>query len=195
MRGTIRTAVFAALLLGLNACTAPEPQTSAPAASLPPPPPAAEQLALLDPASLPKGPLQCVPYARLTSGIPIRGDAWTWWGKAKGAYLRGNLPQIGAVLVFKKTSRLQRGHVSVVARIVGPREILVTHANWGSTSASRGKVAHNVRVIDDSLRNDWTEIKVWNEYTGSFGKSYPAYGFIYRPPPTQPAAVSAAPAS
>ena len=82
------------------------------------------------------------------SGIAIRGDAWTWWGQADdAAYLRGQRPQVGAVLVFKRTNRLHRGHVAVVARIVNHREILVTHANW----ANRGKVVHNVRVIDEVL--------------------------------------------
>jgi surface antigen len=176
------------MLLGLNACAAP--RDSQPVATAPPPV-YGSQLAFLDPALLPKGPLQCVPYARVASGIPIRGDAWTWWGQAEEAYGRGNWPQPGAVLVFKRTQRLQRGHVSVVARVIGPREILVTHANW----VQRGKVTHNVRVIDDSPGNDWTEVKVWNEGTGTFGHSYPTYGFIYRPPVTQPAAISALPAA
>lgn len=192
MKGFFRKAALVALVLGLNACA--EPRDRAPAMTGPPSV-SGGQLALLDPAAMPKGPLQCVPYARLASGIPIRGDAWTWWGQAEASYGRGKWPQVGAVLVFKRTQRLQRGHVSVVARIVGPREILVTHANWTSTSMSRGKVRHNVRVIDDSPGNDWTEVKVWNEGTGTFGRSYPTYGFIYRLPATQPAAVSALPAS
>jgi len=189
MKAFLRKAVLSALVLGLAACTAPRKHEPAVAATTPPPP--GEQLALLDPIALPKGPMQCVPYARLASGIGIRGDAWTWWGQADdAAYMRGQLPQIGAVLVFKRTNRLRRGHVAVVARIVSAREVLVTHANW----ANRGKVVHDVRVIDESLRNDWTEVKVWNAATGKFGRSYPTYGFIYRPPATQPAAISTPPA-
>jgi hypothetical protein len=183
MKACFSKAVSAALLLGLAACA--EPRNREPAIAAPPPPPG-EQLALLEPTLLPKGPMQCVPYARLASGIAIRGDAWTWWGQAdEAAYLRGQRPQVGAVLVFKRTNRLRRGHVAVVARIVNHREILVTHANW----ANRGKVVHNVRVIDESPGNDWTEVKVWNEETSKYGRSYPAYGFIYRPPATQPAAI------
>ncbi|MGH6931009.1 MAG: CHAP domain-containing protein, partial [Dongiaceae bacterium] len=93
-----------------------------------PEPSGAGQLALLSP---PAGPLQCVPYARSVSGIDIRGDAWTWWPGAEGRYERGPRPRPGAVLVFKRTNRLPRGHVSVVAQVVNRREILVTHANWG----------------------------------------------------------------
>jgi hypothetical protein len=181
MKALYCKAVSAALVLGLAACA--EPRIREPAIATPSPPPG-EQLALLDPTLLPKGSMQCVPYARLASGIAIRGDAWTWWGQAdEAAYLRGQRPQVGAVLVFKRTNRLHRGHVAVVAHIVNHREILVTHANW----ANRGKVVHNVRVIDESPANDWSEVKVWNERTGKFGRSYPAYGFIYRRPATIPA--------
>jgi CHAP domain len=189
MKAVLRTAILAALALGLNACT--EPRDRQPAMAAPPPPAiAGAQLALLEPAALPKGPLQCVPYARLASGIAIRGDAWTWWRKApEAAYLRGQQPQLGAVLVFKRTKRLRYGHVAVVSRIVDNREVLVTHSNW----SNRGKVVHHVRVIDESAGNDWSEVKVWNDRTGKFGGNYPVYGFIYRPAATQPATIAAPP--
>ena len=32
---------------------------------------------------------QCVPFARLVSGIQIFGDAWTWWSQAAGKYQTG----------------------------------------------------------------------------------------------------------
>jgi surface antigen len=190
MKGIVGKFILAAFAVCLSGCSPqPEPMVASP------PPVSEGQLARLDPAVLPKGPLSCVPYARLVTGIPIRGDAWTWWAKADGAYLRGLRPQVGSVLVFKRTQRLQRGHVSVVARIVNAREILVTHANWGSTPSSRGKVTSDVRVTDVSPANNWSEVKVWNEYTGSFGRTYPTYGFIYRPAATQPAELSALPSS
>ena len=139
----------------------------------------------------PDGPMQCVPYARSVSGIDIRGDAWTWWPGAEGRYQRGPLPRPGAVLVFKRTNRLPRGHVAVVARVVNRREILVTHANWGSTAATRGKIARDVPVIDVSPENNWSEVRVWNG-NGAFGKVYPAHGFIY-PSPYGPAEISELP--
>lgn len=132
------------------------------------------QVALLPPPDM---PLQCVPYARQVSGIDIRGDAWTWWGSADGRYNRGKSPRPGAVLVFARTSRLPQGHVAVVTRTANSREILVTHANWGSTRETRGRVARDVRVIDVSPGNDWSELRVWNG--NGFGRVYPAYGFIY----------------
>lgn len=135
------------------------------------------QVALLPP---PGKPLQCVPYAREASGINIRGDAWTWWTAADGRYNRGKTPRPGAVLVFARTGRLPLGHLSVVTRRLNAREILVTHANWGSTPGTRGRVAHDVRVIDISPANDWSELRVWNG--ASYGKVYPAYGFIYPVP-------------
>ena len=47
--------------------------------------------------------LQCVPYARETSGVEIFGNAKTWWGQAAGRYERGFTPKVGAVMAFKPT--------------------------------------------------------------------------------------------
>lgn len=158
-------------MLALAACAGPPTGPAAPPAAAEP------ELAALP---LPTEPLQCVPYARQISGIDLRGDAWTWWGQAAGRYARGKRPRAGAVLVFQRTRMLPRGHLSVVTRIVDTREILITHANWGSTADTRGKVARDVRVIDISPGNDWSELRVWNG--SDFGKAYPAAGFIYRVP-------------
>jgi surface antigen len=136
------------------------------------------QMAVLPP---PSAPLQCVPYARQVSGIDLRGDAWTWWSQAEGHYARGKKPRPGSVLVFKKTRALPRGHLSVVTRVIHAREILITHANWSSAPETRGRVTKDIRVIDISPGNDWSELRVWNG--GDFGKVYPAAGFIY-PVPT-----------
>jgi hypothetical protein len=68
---------------------------------------------------------------------------------------------------------LTRGHVAVVTDLVHGREILVSHANWGND----GRVTRDVRVIDISPGNDWSELRVWNG--AGFGKVYPARGFIY----------------
>ncbi|WP_245689282.1 CHAP domain-containing protein [Roseospirillum parvum] len=124
------------------------------------------------------GFLQCVPYAREVSGVRIFGDAWTWWDKAEGAYPRGSQPRVGAVLAFGKSRVLRLGHVAVVSRLVGARELTVTHANWGSTKATRGVIHHDQPVIDVSPDNDWTRVRLMNT-AGGFGKVYPALGFIY----------------
>src|SRR5215510_14050709 len=163
--------VFGCLLLVALAGCAGQPWASTTVGAEP-------KLALLP---SPSAPIQCVPYARKISGIDLRGDAWTWWGQAAGRYARGKKPRLGAVLVFQKTRALPRGHLSVVTRVVDAREILVTHANWGSAPEARGKVATDVRVIDISPGNDWSELRVWNGT--DFGKPYPAAGFIY-PVPT-----------
>jgi surface antigen len=169
MQGMIR-AFGGLLLVMLAACAGKPPGVIAVADAEP-------QFALLPAPPPPPGPMQCVPYARQVSGIDLRGDAWTWWGNAAGHYERGKKPRPGAVLVFRKTRALPRGHVSVVTRILGAREILITHANWGSTSDTRGQVATDVRVIDVSPGNDWSELRVWNG--SDFGRDYPAAGFIY----------------
>ncbi len=169
MQGMIR-ALGGLVLLALAACASPAPPTATNPTTTALPP----EMVLPPP---PRGPVQCVPYARLVSGIALRGDAWTWWRQAEPRYARGRTPRPGAVLAFARTRALPRGHVSVVTRVVGAREILVTHANWGNTAATRGRVASGVRVIDTSPGNDWSELRVWNG--DGFGRVYPAHGFIY----------------
>jgi len=58
---------------------------------------------------------QCAPYARMISGIEIRGNANTWWGQAAGRYARGHAPKVGAVLAFASTSHMRLGHVAMVS--------------------------------------------------------------------------------
>ena len=119
--------------------------------------------------------LQCVPYARHHSRIAIRGDAWTWWRKAAKRYSRGGAPRKGAVLVLKR-KRSGRGHLAVVTRILGSREIVVSHANW----LNRGRIHIDTPVRDVSRANDWSAVRVWYTPGNRFGSStYPAYGFIY----------------
>lgn len=122
----------------------------------------------------PNANLQCVPYARLISGINLHGDAYTWWSGAEGIYQRGNVPAPGAVLVLRQTNRLRSGHVAVVRAVVDRRQILVDHANWLS-----GEVTSAQSVFDVSPANDWTMPRFYNEQAGTYGSVYPAYGFIY----------------
>lgn len=122
---------------------------------------------------------QCAPFARAVSGIPIYGDAWTWWDQARGKFPTGKQPQVGSVLVFKRTDRLKLGHVSVVAQVNDSRSIFVTHANWGDNEQTRGVVHERQPIIDVSPNNDWSEVKLTN-IQGSKGRVYPTQGFIYR---------------
>jgi hypothetical protein len=127
--------------------------------------------------------LQCVQFAREITQVPLQGDAWTWWGKATRAGLaRGHAPEIGSILVFRRTDRLARGHVSVVAEVIGRREITVDHANWAARRdrSARGSVDHSVRVVDVSVHNDWSAVRVWHAPSDSLGQRiYPTYGVIH----------------
>ncbi|MDO9223829.1 MAG: CHAP domain-containing protein [Caulobacter sp.] len=124
---------------------------------------------------------QCVPFARLLSGIQIYGDARTWWGQAMGKYETGRDPRMGAVLTFKPTDRMQLGHVAVVSRLVTDRVIQITHANWSQIGGARGQIERDVTVIDVSPVGDWTMVKVWYDPIRDLGTSvYPTYGFIYQ---------------
>ena len=123
----------------------------------------------------------CVLYARAASGIDIRGDAWSWWDLAAGRYLRGNMPEVGAVLVLAQTDRLRLGHVAVVRQVIDQRDILVDHSNWVP-----GRIITGMQVQDVSPENDWTELRFFNPQYGVFGSIYPADGFIYQMTPLVP---------
>jgi surface antigen len=123
---------------------------------------------------------QCVPFARLLSGIQIFGDAWTWWQQAAGKYETGFTPKAGAVLCFKPTARMRLGHVAVVSQVLTDRVIQITHANWSPIEGSRGKVEKDVTIIDVSAQGDWSEVKVWYDPNRDLGGStYATHGFIY----------------
>ena len=129
------------------------------------------------------GYLQCVPFARMISGIEIFGDAWTWWRQAAGKYAQGFTPKAGAVLVFKPNGVMTKGHVAVVSQVLTDRIIQVTHANWSMIDGSRGQVEKDVTVVDVSAAGDWSLVKVWYDPSRDLGSTtYPTYGFIYQSP-------------
>lgn len=127
--------------------------------------------------------LYCVPYARERSALDIRGDGWQWWEAAIGRYARARRPEPGGVLVFNKTARLRDGHVSVVARVVGEREIRVDHANWDAQRGG-GPITLDQPVVDVSAGNDWTAVRVWYPPANILGNTvFPTAGFILPRPP------------
>ncbi|WP_374573444.1 CHAP domain-containing protein [Phenylobacterium sp.] len=134
---------------------------------------------------------QCVPFARLVSGIQIFGDAWTWWKQAAGKYDTGVQPKAGAVLCFKPTAKMKLGHVAVVTQVLTDRVIQITHANWSRIGGSRGQIEKDVTVIDVSPAGDWSTVKVWYDPVRDLGSStYPTYGFIYQDASAKLAAAS-----
>jgi surface antigen len=130
-------------------------------------------LSLAAQAAAPHG-ANCVAYARAVTGIELDGDAGAWWPHAAGRYERGQVPKLGAILVFKPSGHMHVGHVAVVSRVVGPREILVDQANW-----IPGRVVTAMSVIDASPGNDWTSVKVIELHSGTHGRENQTYGFIY----------------
>lgn len=136
--------------------------------------------------------LQCVPYARAVTGIQIRGDAWTWWDQADGRYTRGFWPKVGAVMALKPHGNSHLGHVAAVSRIIDSRTILIRHANWSPINGRRGQIEDNVRVIDVSEANDWSQVRVWYAPIQAIGGSvWPVQGFIYSGKPPKVSAKTA----
>jgi len=123
------------------------------------------------------GVLQCVPYARNVTGIRIFGDAHTWWGQAAGKYPRGREPRVGAVMAIRPHGNSRLGHVAAVSRIVDDRTVLLRHANWSSP----GQIENDVRAVDVSPANDWSEVRIWYGPGRKLGaRRWPLYGFIYK---------------
>lgn len=120
--------------------------------------------------------LQCVPYARIVSGVQLYGDALTWWDQAENHYKRGHTPRKGAVLAFRPVGPMVLGHVAVVSRVLDDRRVLIRHANWSVP----GAIEEDVLAIDVSEEGDWSEVRVWHSPTGQMGaRSNPTFGFIY----------------
>jgi len=130
------------------------------------------------------GYLQCVPYARQVSGIQIYGDARTWWNQAEGRYARGHTPRIGAVMAFRPYGAMRLGHVAAVSDILDSRTVLLRHANWSPINGRRGQIENDVRAIDVSPNNDWSQVRVWYAPIQALGgTSWPVEGFIYNRKP------------
>ncbi len=128
--------------------------------------------------------LQCVPYARQVTGVRIFGDAHTWWGQAEGRYAKGSRPKVGAVMSFRASGSSHLGHVAAVSRIVDSRTVLISHSNWSPINGRRGQIEKNVRAVDVSPGNDWSEVRVWYAPIKALGgRHWPLNGFIYNEKP------------
>ena len=128
--------------------------------------------------------LQCVPYARQVTGIRIFGDAHTWWDQAEGRYARGRTPRVGAVIAFRPSGNMRLGHVAAISRIVDSRTVLLRHSNWSPINGRRGQIEDDVRAVDVSPDNDWSEVRVWFAPIQGLGTTHwPVRGFIYNRPP------------
>lgn len=124
--------------------------------------------------------LQCVPYARQVTGIQLFGDAHTWWDQAAGHYARGHEPRVGAVMSFHPYGSMVLGHVAAVSRVIDSRTVLLRHANWSPINGRRGQIENDVRAIDVSPDNDWSEVRVWFAPLQALGTTrWPINGFIY----------------
>ena len=120
----------------------------------------------------------CALYARDVTGLDLQGNAGAWWEEAEGRYGRGHQPAPGAVLVFKPSRFMPSGHVAVVARVLGNREILVDQANW-----IHGRVTRGMAVFDASPGNDWSVVQVEELQSHTYGRQNLTYGFVYAKAP------------
>jgi surface antigen len=127
--------------------------------------------------------LNCVQFVKAVSDIQLSGDAWMWWHRAEGVYERGSEPRKDAILVFRQSGKMTRGHVAQVTEIIDSRSIRIDHSNWAPRGGLKGRVSRDVVVRDISEANDWSLVRVWYDKVEQFGRPYPIYGFVYSPAP------------
>ncbi len=84
------------------------------------------------------------------------------------------VPEVGSVLVFRRSARLPSGHVAVVSQVLSRRQIMVTQANW-----VHHRVTADQPVVDVSPDGDWSAVRVWWPPNGQIGTTdYATFGFI-----------------
>jgi surface antigen len=125
--------------------------------------------------------LNCVQFVKAVSDIALTGDAWMWWHRAEGVYGRGSEPRKDAILVFKQSGKMTRGHVAQVTAVIDSRNIRIDHSNWAPRSGLKGRVDRDVIVQDISDTNNWSLVRVWYDKVDQFGRPYPTFGFVYSP--------------
>ena len=118
--------------------------------------------------------VECAPFARALTGMSLSGAGADWWPQAAGRYTRTHQPEVGSVLVLRRSGRLPYGHVAVVSQVMSRRQIMVTQANW-----VHHRVTEDQPVIDVSDAGDWSAVRVWWPPSGQMGAGdYAAFGFI-----------------
>lgn len=119
-------------------------------------------------------PVECAPFARALTGVSLSGDGADWWWKAEGRYARSRMPEVGSILVYRRSSRLPHGHVAVVSAVLSRRQIMVTQANW-----VHHRVTEDQLVLDVSPDGDWSRVRVWWPPANQMGTTeYDIFGFI-----------------
>ena len=80
-------------------------------------------------------------------------------------------------MAIRPAGNSRLGHVAAVSRIVDDRTVLLRHANWSSP----GQIERDVRAVDVSPDNDWSEVRIWYGPSQKLGaRHWPLYGFIYK---------------
>lgn len=169
-----RFAAVAVFSLSLAACATPNYDSDAGYAShhrSAAAPAVTQRTGVSEPSEL----LQCVPYARVHTGITIYGDAYTWWDKSRGLYAHNQSPRLRSVMMLTGYAGPNRAHLAVVSSLVSSREIRIDHANWFND----GAVYLDDPVMDVSAENDWSQVRIWNIRSQSWGtRTYLVRGFI-----------------
>jgi surface antigen len=77
-------------------------------------------------------PGQCTWYVATRRLVTWLGDAWQWWGNARGIRPLGQVPRIGAIAVYG-FSYGAFGHVAYVEAVLGDGSYVVSEMNYVAT--------------------------------------------------------------
>jgi surface antigen/predicted nucleic acid-binding Zn-ribbon protein len=91
----------------------------------------------------------CTYYVATRRCIPWFGNAWEWWGNARGyGYSEGSAPQRGAVAVWGRGGSSPDGHVAFVEAVgpdngVPPGHFLISEMNYNGWNRVNHRVVPN----------------------------------------------------
>jgi hypothetical protein len=83
-------------------------------------------------------------------------------------------------MAFQPYGNMTLGHVAAISRVIDSRTVLLRHANWSPIDGRRGHIENDVRAVDVSPENDWSQVRVWYAPIQNLGTTaWPVAGFIY----------------
>jgi surface antigen len=90
---------------------------------------------------------QCTYYVASKRGVTWSGDAWTWWGNARGIRPEGHTPIAGAIVVFDIG---WAGHVALVTHVNPDGSYVISEMNYYANGGGWGRVDQRVISASDS---------------------------------------------
>ena len=89
---------------------------------------------------------QCTWYVASRRNVTWNGDAWTWWGNARGIRPEGHIPVAGAIVVIEVG---WSGHVGIVEHVNTDGSYVMAEMNYYGDGGGWGRVDHRTMAADE----------------------------------------------